>query len=137
MTLKPLSSCVGSIRDRYSTACKRTPGHRATPATKARAREIIEKGRGPPNVGIGAYSTEVVALAQLGQIEEGRQVLEPARATKHNFDLNFVANTIKQTRAMGYEFDLDGLKKAVLEEGATPARSWRRESPLWVNLSRQ
>ncbi len=68
-----------------------------------------------PNAGVWAYMLEVVALAHFDRIEEARQALERIRAIKPDFDLNFVASTLRQFRAVGLEYYLDGLKKAGLE----------------------
>ena len=60
-----------------------------------------------------------MALAQLDRIEEARQALECIRAIKPDFDMNFVVSMINQIRAVGFEFYLDGLKKAGLENLAS------------------
>ncbi len=67
------------------------------------------------DAGVWAYVSEVLALAQRDRIEEARQALERVSAIKPDFDLNFVVSTFEQMRAVGFEFYLDGLKKAGLE----------------------
>ena len=69
-----------------------------------------------PNAGVWAYAAEAVALAHLDRIEEARQALDRVKAIKPDFDLNFVVSNIQQRRAVGFEFYLDGVKKAGLEE---------------------
>ncbi len=77
--------------------------------------EFVRAAQRQPNAAYSANMLEVVALAQLDRIEEARQALERVHAIKPDFDLNFIVNTVKQMRAVGFEFLLDGLKKAGLE----------------------
>ena len=69
-----------------------------------------------PNAGVWAYINEVVALAQLDRIEEAAKALERVHAIKPDFDMNFVVSFLERIRAVGFEFYLDALKKAGLEE---------------------
>ena len=69
-----------------------------------------------PNAGIWAYVNEVVALARLDRIDEAAQALERVHAIKPDFDMNFVVSFLQQIRAVGFEFYVDALKKAGLEE---------------------
>ena len=77
--------------------------------------ELARAAQRQPNATVWAYAAEAVALAQLDRIGEARQALERVHAIKPDFDLNFVAGMIKQIRAVGFEFYLDGLKKAGLD----------------------
>ncbi|MEJ2122956.1 MAG: tetratricopeptide repeat protein, partial [Alphaproteobacteria bacterium] len=85
--------------------------------------ELARTARRQANAGVWAFSTEVVALAHLDRIEEAKLALKRARTIKSDFDLDFVANTFKRIGAVDYEYYLDGLKRAGLNECANTANS--------------
>ena len=57
----------------------------------------------------------MVALAELGRVEEARQVLERIKTIKPDFDLNFVVSTFQRVRLAGPEPYIDALRKVGLE----------------------